>query len=206
MSPIFSQVTSCSNKLDSCHWLGEIVRLAHHQVGCARVRTSNQVHKSHTPRPLQYICSLLEAARNGLWPWLVHCTLWPVSLSPFLGSYLTWAGTHGWYFIWFHIVLVGATHYLWETRLAHPASSFPVPTLAQPGSLWNPSGAAETPSQAGQSGGQPLPRTRLVAESTWEVHVFASVLSGPVATGSFTDCLLSYSLFIVVITVDPSSK
>lgn len=141
---------------------------------------------------------------SGLGWSIAHCGLFLCHLS--------WAhispglGPMDGIFIWFHIVLVGATHYLWETRLAHPASSFPVPTLAQPGSLWNPSGAAETPSQAGQSGGQPLPRTRLVAESTWEVHVFASVLSGPVATGSFTDCLLSYSLFIVVITIDPSSK
>lgn len=136
-SPIFSQVTLCSNKLDSCHWLGEIMRLAHHQVRCSRVRTSNQVHKFYTPCPWQHICSLLEAARNGLWPRLVHRTLWPVSLPPLLGSHLTWAGTHEWHFIWFHFVLVGATHYLWGTSLAHLASSFPIPIPAQPGSLSN---------------------------------------------------------------------
>lgn len=136
-SPIFSQVTLCSNKLDSCHWLGEIMRLAHHQVRCSRVRTSNQVHKFYTPCPWQHICSLLEAARHGLWPWLVHRTLWPVSLPPLLGSHLTWAGTHEWHFIWFHFVLVGATHYLWGTSLAHLASSFPIPIPAQPGSLSN---------------------------------------------------------------------
>ena len=44
--------------------------------------------------------------------------------------------------------------------------------------------------------------------STWGAQKASSVsvLSGPVATGSFTDSLLSYSLFIVVITIDPSSK
>ena len=47
-----------------------------------------------------------------------------------------------------------------------------------------------------------------MAASTWGAQraSSASVLSGPVAPGSFTDSLLSYSLFIVVITIDPSSK
>lgn len=90
-SPIFSQVTSFSNKLDSCHWLGEIVKLAHHQVGCSRVRTSNQVHKFHTPCPLQHICSL-----GGCQEWALamagplHTVARFSAPSPGLTPYLGW--------------------------------------------------------------------------------------------------------------------